>query len=114
MKFTLKEIAERYKVSLSTIKNWNTTSNRILNHLAVLDLFIEETNFDQKDLEALKQLLNKKEDSTLRLKATKAEQKFQEYFWRAKHFDLAVELYALNISIQELKIIYKLKTGEEQ
>lgn len=111
MNFTLGEIADRYKVAIGTIKRWNTVGDRILNRLATLNLFIEETDFTKKDLEAVKVLLDKKEDYSLKAKARKAEKKFREYFWRAKNFELAVELYALKLSKDELKNLYNLKTG---
>ena len=112
MNFTLKEIAERYKVPLSTLKHWNGTKSRILNRLAMLDLFIQETSLAKKDLEATKQLLNKKEDYSLKSKALSVQKKYEEYFRRAKNFETAAELYALNLSVQELKALYKLKKGE--
>ena len=108
MDFTLGEIADRYKVAIGTIKRWNTVGDKILNQLAILDLFIEETNFTKKDFEAVKQLLNKSEDYNLKAKAKKAEKKFREYFWRAKNFDFAVELYSLNLKKGELKCLYRL------
>ena len=108
MNFTLTEISERYKVAIGTIKRWNTVGDRILNRLATLNLFIEETGFTKKDLEAVKQLLNKSEDYSLKSKAIKAEKKFKDYFWRAKNFDLAVELYSLNLKKRELKNLYRL------
>ena len=109
MKFTLKELSEKYKTSYKTIENWNAIGrDKILNDLAKIDLFIQKTDFTKKDFEAVKQLLNKSEDYTLKRKAREAEQKLFEYFHGIKNFELAVELYSLNLKKEELKNLYRL------
>lgn len=112
MNFTLREISEHFKVSLSTLKNWNTEKRKTMVQIAQLEIFIKETNFSKEDLQALKVFLKRDTNYELKKKAKNYEDKYIKYFNSSKFFELAVELFALDFKKEDLKKIYKLKTGE--
>lgn len=111
MKFTIREIAEHFKVSLSTLKNWNTERRRTMVQLAQLEIFIEQARFTKEDLEFLKSLLKRETSYELKKKAKSFEERYKKYFDKSKNYELAVELFALGFEKEELELIYSLKTG---